>query len=323
MRAGDVSHLPFSAEVKEELAHVWPRTAQERMAELAGLVRACGTLELHGAGRVALRLASDYGSVARKALLLLKREGSVSTEVRVERRRRLRKNLRYTVRVPVQPGISALLYQAGVLDEEGRLQEDLPAWVPDRDSSARAFLRGFFLGAGSVSHPDRSQHLELVCPGPDLADALGQLLFSMGLPARLASRKDTLVLYLKGGPQISRFLALIGAHHHVLRYEDVRAYKEVRGQINRQVNAETANLDKTVDAAARQVRAIRGLQAAGRLDRLAAPLRELADLRVKYPEASLKELGELCNPPVGKSGVNHRMRLLIRLAADVHPPPAD
>lgn len=261
-----------------------------------------------------LTLQTDHGAVARKLLQFLHREYGLRTEVQVMRRRRLRKNRVYIITVPHQPGLQPVLAEAGVLGADGLLGDSLPPLVTEREGGARAYLRGLFLGAGWVNLPEREYHLELAVPGPAMADALGQLLFRLGLPVRVAARKQGLVLYLKDGEQIKRFLVLVGAHQQVLRFEEVRMLKEMRGRVNREVNAETANLQKTVDAAGRQLALIQQLKASGRLAQLPAPLQELAELRLKHPEASLRELGELCNPPLGKSGVNHRMRQLLRLA---------
>lgn len=312
-------HEPsFSGEVKNELARLWPPAACDRQAELAGLVRATGTLDLPGGGRLALLLQTDHAAVARKILKLVRRDWALSAQVLVERRARLRKNLSFHVRIPPQEGLRPLLTAAGILDAGGRIQDAVPAAVLTRGCCARAFLRGLFLGAGWVSDPGRAHHLELVCPSPALADGVGQVLFGLGLPVRVAQRKEELVLYFKEGEQVARFLALVGAHQHLLRYEDVRALKEMRNQLNREINAETANFQKTMAAAARQVESIRRLAARG-LQTLPPSLRELAELRLAHPEASLAELGALCRPPVGKSGVNHRMRQLLRLAADLAP----
>lgn len=279
-------------------------------------MRAAGTLELTGGGRMGLQLQTEHGAVARKALKLLRRDWTLTSQVLVKRRSRLRKNLSYYVRIPHQDGLRAFLAAAGVLDGSGRIQEGLPATVSERECCARAFMRGLFLGSGWVNDPERAHHLELLCPSPALADSVGQVLFGLALPVRLAQRKDSLVLYLKEGDQVARFLGLVGAHQHMLRYEDVRAMKEMRNQMNREINAETANLQKTMDAAVRQVEAIRRLAARG-LHLLAPTLRELAELRLAHPEASLAELGELCRPPVSKSGVNHRMRHLLRLSSEL------
>ncbi|BDG61667.1 DNA-binding protein WhiA [Caldinitratiruptor microaerophilus] len=310
---------PFSAGVRDELSRVWPSDACDRRAELAGLVRAAGILSLRGGGQVGLTLETGHAATARKALRLLREEAGVRTEVVVERRRRLRKGLTFRVRVPPQPELVALLQAASILGPGGELRSELPPSVWERDCDARAFLRGFFLGAGWVSRPDRGHHLELTSPGPEVAEHLARLLGRLGLPARVARRRESVVVYVKEAAHVVRFLGLVGAHQQRLRYEDVRVLKEVKNRINREVNAEAANMQKTVETGARQAESIRRLAAAGLLGRLSPALREMAELRLQHPDLSLRELGELCHPPVGKSGANHRMRQILRLAAGLFP----
>lgn len=306
--------LSFSAQVKDELAHLpVQQTCCSRM-EVAALLRACGRISIGASNHLACTVTTDHSPVARRFIRMVKSEFELQTEVLVMRRRRLRKNLAYVVRIPHQPGLVEMLKTLGFLDEEGRLSDwsDLPSL--EHDHCRRAYLRGSFMGTGWVSSPERQHHLEMTTTATEAADAVGQILFRYGIPVRVAYRKESLVLYVKDAEYITRFLGLVGASQSLLWYEDVRAMKEMKNLVNRQVNAETANLTKTVDAAARQVEALERLRAAGGLDQLSDALRELALLRLSHPDASLKELGELCNPPVGKSGINHRMRQLMRIA---------
>lgn len=306
----------FALQVKEELAHLSAELGCCQRMELAGLLRALGTVELQGGGRLALSIATDSSPVARKVIRLVRAHYPIDTRVLVMRRRQLRKNLVYWVQIPYQEGLREMLVGSGLMDQQGRLQEwiDLPELA--HDHCRRAYLRGTFLGTGWIASPDRQHHLEMVTQAMEAADALGQLLFSYSISVRMLYRKESLVLYLKEAEQIVRFLNVVGAHEALLRYEDIRALKEMKNLVNRQVNAETANLAKTVEASARQVEALERLQADGRMEGLSSALRELAMLRLERPDASLKELGELCHPPISKSGVAHRMRLLMNLAAD-------
>ncbi len=306
--------LSFSAAVKGELALLTPELPCCRRMELAGLVRALGRLHFQGSGRIALTLATDSAPVSRKVIRLLKAVSPVKYEVIVMRRRKLRKNLVYRVFIPHQPEAMELLRLSGFIDEAGMPAEWVEPPELANDHCRRAFLRGTFLGSGWVAGPEKQHHLEITTSATEAADALGQMLFSCGISARLAARRESLVLYVKEAEQIIRFLGLIGAHQALLRYEEVRVIKEMKNRVNRQVNAEVANMAKQADAAARQVEAIQRLQAAGVLEQVSPPLRELAALRLAYPHASLKELGELCRPPVGKSGAAHRMRQLMALA---------
>lgn len=310
-----MADLTFSNIVKNELARLLPQTECCHKTELAALVRACGRIGIAGAGRLSCTLATDHAGVARKIIRLIKSGFGLSTVTMVMRRRQLRKNLNYVVRIPHQEGLLQLLVFAGVVDEDGNLSEwgEMPSL--EQEHCRRAYLRGTFLGTGWISPPERQHHLEMSTTSTEAADAVGQLLFRFGIPVRMLSRKEVLVLYVKGAGQIAHFLNVVGAHEALLRYEDVRALKEMKNLVNRQVNAETANLSKTIEASARQVEALERVRASGAIKKLNPMLIELAHLRLNHPDASLKELGEMCSPPATKSAINHRMRQLMQVAA--------
>lgn len=303
----------YSAQVKDELAHILPTQPCCQRMELAALLRACGRIALGGAGRVSVTCTTDHAPVARKIFRLIKAAFHLQTEVLVTRRTRLRKNLAYLVRIPQQPGLMEMLKATGIMDGDGNLVD----WgkLPElhQDHCRRSYLRGTFLGTGWVSSPERQHHLELTTTEMEAADALGQMLFSSGIHVRASYRKEYMVLYVKEADHVVRFLGLVGAHQSLLHYEDVRAMKDLRNTVNRRVNAETANLAKTADAAARQAEALERLRSRGGVERLSPLLRELAVLRLEHPEASLVELGQMCTPPASKSAVNHRMRQLMVL----------
>ena len=183
-----------------------------------------------------------------------------------------------------------------------------------RSCCKRAFLRGAFLASGSISDPEKSYHFEIVCQNPEQAALLQELFESFELDAKIVQRKKYYITYLKEGAQIVDALNVMGAHVALMNLENVRILKEMRGSVNRIVNCETANINKVVGAACRQVEDIRYIQSRIGLDELPPALREMALLRLEYPDTSLKDLGELCDPPVGKSGVNHRLRKLGELA---------
>ncbi len=183
-----------------------------------------------------------------------------------------------------------------------------------RTCCKRAFLRGAFLASGSISDPAKSYHFEIVCQQPEQAELLKELLESFELDAKIVQRKKYHIVYLKEGAQIVDALNVMGAYVSLMNLENVRILKEMRGSVNRIVNCETANINKVVGAACRQVEDIRYIQSRIGLDELPPSLREMALLRLEYPDTSLKDLGELCDPPVGKSGVNHRLRKLGELA---------
>ena len=183
-----------------------------------------------------------------------------------------------------------------------------------RNCCKRAFLRGAFLASGSISDPQKSYHFEIVCQEEAQARFLQQLYRTFELDAKVVQRKKYYIVYLKEGAQIVDALNVMGAYVALMNLENVRIFKEMRGSVNRIVNCETANINKVVGAACRQVEDIHYIQSKMGLDELPPALREMALIRLEYPDSSLKELGELCDPPVGKSGVNHRLRKLGELA---------
>jgi len=180
--------------------------------------------------------------------------------------------------------------------------------VDQKRCCKKEYVRGAFLAGGSVSDPDKEYHLEIVCWDGMIAEELAEYLETFAIAAKVVDRKGHAVLYIKEAEQIIDFLSLIGAHQSMMEFENVRILKEVRNNVNRQVNCETANIQKTVDASLRQVHHIQQLMQEGGLEKLSPQLRETAILRVENPDLSLLELGQLHEKPIGKSGINHRLR---------------
>lgn len=186
-----------------------------------------------------------------------------------------------------------------------------------KECCRRAFLRGAFLAIGSMSDPTKSYHLEFVCNREEDAFLLRDLMEGFSIEAKVTSRKKYSILYLKEGTAISDLLNVMGAHVALMEFENDRIVKSVRGSINRQVNCETANIAKTAQAAARQAEDIRLIEEVMGLENLPDALREIAVVRLSEPEATLQELGDMLDPPVGKSGVNHRLRKLGQIAENL------
>ncbi|MGI5997638.1 MAG: DNA-binding protein WhiA, partial [Lutispora sp.] len=195
-----------------------------------------------------------------------------------------------------------------------RINNRIPNSIVKKDCCKRAYLRGVFLGGGSISAPEKTYHLEMVTSNETYAKDIKNLINSFGLNAKIVLRKDYFVVYLKEGENIVDFLNIIGAHSALLDLENVRIYKEMRNNVNRLVNCETANLSKTVNAAMRQINNIKYIKEHMGLNKLPKNLRDIAEARLLHQDASLKELGEMLSPAVGKSGVNHRLRKLDELA---------
>lgn len=303
--------MGFSLETKNELARIIPTRPCCRRAELSALIGTAGVLRLGGRGP-SLSSVSENAAVARLTLTLLRLVFHQEAEVVVRRHRRLRKNNIYSVELPPGAPVTQVLEELGILDAEkgflGRVPEDL------KRCCRKAYLRGVFLARGSVTDPERGYHLELALGSPELLASLQALLAESELAGHRLDRRGEPVLYCKDADQIARFLSLIGASAAVLAFENVRVKRDVRNRVNRLVNADAANLEKTVDAAFAQLDDIELIRVKLGFRRLPPPLRQVAEARLAHPEASLRELGELVSPPVGKSGVSYRMRKLSELA---------
>lgn len=187
----------------------------------------------------------------------------------------------------------------------------------ERSGEYRDFLRGAFLGAGSISDPEKTYHLEIVTLCPVQGKRLEIAMKHFGLNPKEITRKEHTVVYLKAGEQISDFLTIVGATVAMMAFENIRVVKEMRNNVNRLVNCETANLSKTINASVDQQRAIESIERYRAWDDLPDHLKELAELRMAYPESSLRELGEMLQPPIGKSGVNHRLKKLMQIAKEL------
>ena len=307
----------FATEVKNELARLNYEDTCCRTAELAALLRIGATITFGLRHTFGLNFTTKNAAVARKTLQLLKSEGGdIHTEVTVRRSRQLNKNNNYTVRVVPSASVAGLVGRVGFLHDDS-LNMDGDAGILKKNCCRIAYLRGAFQGGGSVNRPEASYHLELATGSYGLGNLLYTLLKRMEFPVGFTDRKDDYIVYLKEGDAVVDFLAMIQADEAVEEFEVARNVKEVREQVNRLVNCETANLQKTVDAAGRQLADIRLLQSAGELDRLPKKIRAAARDRLANPDASLVELAELSG--VSKSGMNHRMRKIHEVAMAMRP----
>ncbi|MZP29384.1 DNA-binding protein WhiA [Heliobacterium undosum] len=308
--------MSFSVETKEELARIQPRRRCCQLAELAALFRMDGSLQISGEQGVSLTVSTESASSARKIFRLIKAVFGLQTQILVRRKRRLKKSNVYVISLPARVGGRDVLQELGITDSQGIFSFEPPSELLKRQCCRRAYLRGAFLGGGSVNSPEGTYHLEIITNDETHARTLSELLHRFGLTAKVSQRKGWFIVYLKESEQIVEMLSIIGAHSALLNFENVRIVKGMRNQVNRLVNCETANLNKTVDAALRQTEMIQLVQSRVGLGNLPPQLREIAELRLQFPDASLKELGQMLNPPVGKSGVNHRLRRLESLAEE-------
>ena len=309
--------MSFSSKVKSELARNVSEDRNFCIAELLGMIHMAGTVMVHPQGKISLRLLTENAAVARKYFTLLKKTFSINAEIMMRKNKHLKKNQMYYVIVSEARGAKKILEAMGLrLEEIGNLIKDEVVFleIMSTEFYKRAYLKGAFLGGGSVSDPEKNYHLEFVCDDLETAQRIQKTINTFELQAKMIHRKKNYVVYLKEGDQIVTLLNLIEAHIALLDFENVRIYKEVRNNVNRIVNCETANLNKTVSASLRQIENIEYIREHLGFEDLPHNLREMAAVRLEYPDASLKELGEMLYPPVGKSGVNHRLRKLDELA---------
>lgn len=307
--------MSFAGQTKKELTMIEADQACCERAELAALIRMIGTVQLTGK-RVVLDVSTENAAIARRIFTLIKRLYGIQAELLVRKKMRLKKNNVYIVRVP--RGVQEMLSSLRIVSEGFVFESGIDETIIRKECDRRAYLRGAFLAGGSVNNPEGSSyHLEIASMYEEHCEALCSLMNRYGLNARCIERKKGFVLYLKEGEKIIDFLSLIGAHQALLKFEDVRIMRDMRNSVNRIVNCETANLNKTIGAAMRQIENIKLLEQEVGLEQLPEKLREVAVIRLQHPDLNLKEVGEMLKGNVSKSGVNHRLRKLDELANKV------
>ena len=301
--------MSFSGQIKEELAQVISSPRHCQLAELAALVQFCGHIEEDGS----LLVQSENPLVIRKCFTLLKKTFKIEA---VAKSQMQTQNYRLFV---TGEDAFRVLEALKICDTAGHLMmRHLTDPVLIKNSCCkRAYLRGCYMAVGSMSDPYKSYHLELVCGLQAQAEQLLKILHDFSLDAKMIVRKKYHVVYMKEGENIADFLNITEAHKALMEFENTRIYKGMRNMVNRKVNCEAANITKKVNAATRQVEDIRLIREKMGLEGLPEPLRQMAYVRLENPQASLGELGKLLDPPVGKSGVNHRLRKLGELAKEL------
>jgi len=312
--------MSFSKKVKQELSCRTARALHCQIAETAAIISMCGKICISEWGGYTVKINTENLMVAKKYFTLIQAAFSICCEIRVIRHVRQQKGGMYELIILQSEDSERVLRAVKLLDSEGEIREELSLTrnlVIQNTCCKRAFLRGIFLTSGSITDPEKSYHLEIVTQSRPKAQQLCDIIRVFNIEAHIVKRKRTYVVYLKDSSQIVDFLNVCEAHIALMDLENVRIVKEMRNSINRQVNCETANIGKTVRASVRQVEDIRLIQDKKGLLSLPENLVEIARLRLEYPEASLKELGDMANPPIGKSGVNHRLRRLSEIAEQI------
>ncbi|MGO3050718.1 DNA-binding protein WhiA [Staphylococcus casei] len=303
--------MSFASEMKNELTRIEVDESNAK-AELSALIRMNGALSLANQQFV-INVQTENATTARRIYSLIKKVFNVEIELLVRKKMKLKKNNIYICRIKARS--REILDELGILKNGVFTHEIDEAMIQD-DEMRRSYLRGAFLAGGSVNNPETSSyHLEVFSLYEDHSEGLTQLMNNYELNAKHLERKKGSIAYLKEAEKISDFLSLIGGYQALLKFEDVRIVRDMRNSVNRLVNCETANLNKTVSAAMKQVESIQLIDQEIGLDNLPERLREIARLRVEHQEVSLKELGEMMSTgSISKSGVNHRLRKLNEMA---------
>ncbi|KMY55419.1 sporulation regulator WhiA [Bacillus sp. FJAT-27231] len=304
--------MSFASETKKELTMLEVKDCCAK-AELSALIRMNGSLSFSNRLLV-VNIQTENAAIARRIYVLLKKNYEVEVELLVRKKMRLKKNNIYIVRLKERA--REILEDLAIIENSFSFVHNISSSLIEKKCCRRSYLRGAFLAGGSVNNPETSSyHLEIFSLYKEHNDALCELMNSFDLNSKTLERKKGFITYLKEAEKITEFLNVVGAHSALLRFEDVRIVRDMRNSVNRLVNCETANLNKTIGAALRQVENIRFIEASVGLDILPDKLREIAELRVAHQDVTLKELGEMVSgSAISKSGINHRLRKIDEIA---------
>ncbi len=308
--------MSFSSEVKEELAGHISTSRHCQLAELSAMICFLGKMQQNEGAGISLGLQTENETVLRKCFTLLKKTFNIDTyDSQIPHEEG--KGHTYVVLTKDGGEVDKILQAVKIEKKDGMKKAGETGVNPLLIKNAcckRAFLRGAFLCIGSMSDPEKSYHLEFVCTHKESAEQLKELIQGFEVDAKIVVRKKYYVVYLKEGAGIVDLLNLMGAYVSLMNFENYRIVKEVRNSINRKVNCETANITKTVNASSKQIEDILLIRERYGFQNLPDNLKETAEIRLEYPDATLKELGQILNPSVGKSGMNHRLRKLSEIA---------
>lgn len=312
--------MSFSGKVKEELAGHVHAARHCQLAELAAMIHLCGSIDRDKTGQYQLLIEIENDAIRKKCFTLLTKTFNIDSSVMKNDEKECENLEDSTIKIRDKELVWNILQAMKLVGEDGifhGFKEPVDARLIKNSCCKRAYLRGTFLCTGSMSNPEKGYHLELVLENERMALQIQELLRTFELDAKVTGRRQYFVVYLKEGSNIVDFLNICGAHVSLMEFENLRIVKEMRNSINRRVNCETANIEKTVNAATKQIADIEKIQKEIGLVNLSDSLREMATVRLEHPDLSLKDLGQFLTPPVGKSGVNHRLRKLSEIAEEI------
>ncbi|MDD5949780.1 MAG: DNA-binding protein WhiA [Lachnospiraceae bacterium] len=312
--------MSFSRDVKEELSHSIPSARHCQLAEISAILSMCGIIRISENDRIEIEVRTENSAVARKFHALIRRCFQICPEVLIRSHSNNHRVHTYVQMIAVHEDAVRILRATKLMNREGDIEEHLSildSVLIQHSCCKRAFIRGCFLATGSITEPEKAYHFEIVCNDMGKAEQVRDLLNFFELDAKIVERKRYYVVYIKEGAHIVDALNVMEAHISLMNLENVRILKDMRNSVNRRVNCETANINKTVSAAVKQVEDIKYIRDHMGFGNLSEGLRQMAELRLAEPELPLKDLGQRLNPPVGKSGVNHRLRKLSNIANEL------
>ena len=308
--------MTFSSGVKNELIRVNPTVRHCILAEILAIVYFIGTVSTSKNNEISLQINTEYSGLARKYFTLIKKTFNINTDVVVSNSALVRRKRLYSVSIMDDAGAREVLKAIKLLKNQELLDclSLRSNTVLLNSCCKKAFFRGAFLSSGSITDPEKGYHLEIVCSTIDDALSLKELMEDLSLKPKITTRKKANVVYIKDSDQISLALGLMEAPTSLMNFENIRILKGMRNDVNRKVNCETANINKTVSAALSQLEDIQLIKEIMGLEKLTSNLEAVANARLENPDASLVELGKMISPQLGKSGVNHRLRKLSIIA---------
>lgn len=314
--------MSFSSEVKQELVSLRIDKSCCMLSELNALTQSCASMTLHGRGQVSIAFSCENVSVAKRIFILLKKRLEINATPHFNKVTRFGGRRVCVIRLS-QADTRKLMLSLHMLheSEQGEVFRGLPRRALTRKCCQHAFLRGAFLGEGSVTAPEHDYHVEFVCNSEARAQALSHLLTRCELDCAIMPRRGAHIVYLKRSSQISTLLGLMGATRAMMHYENILAQRSLHENVLRATNCDHSNMLRQLSAAQKQISALQYLQEHDLLSALSPALRDMAQLRLNNPDASLEQLGEMLDPPLGKSGVNHRLRKIVQFAQS-HGAPA-
>lgn len=310
--------MSFAGEIKTELAHETPEKKCCTLAEIAGLIRVAGSISLKGFGKFRIIVTTENPAVARHFKTLIQDYFDIETNLEVGQNPGFDKAYQYSIVIDPENKSEQVLRETGILQvKEGYdiITDGIYDSITRKKCCKKSYLKGMFLGAGTINNPEKGYNIEIVCNSKRLATDLKKLMSAgYDVNAKINERKGKFVVYIKNFEGVVDTLTAMGAHSNVLILQNAKIEKESISQTIRMVNFDNANIDRTMDAAAKQLAAIEKLEKTVGLGVLNSKLEIVARLRLEYPEASLTQIGEMCDPPINKSGVYKRMNRIIEIA---------